>query len=102
MPALPVIGVQSGRTSAPIRPHAVQTIRWARSSGTLSSGNPVSVELGAVIAPNRVAVDQQIAAAMATDVAHGDGCERLARAGHTVNSIFTAQGVEIDQNVNRS
>jgi hypothetical protein len=55
-------------------------------------GEPIEGELGAVIAPGRIAVDEQIAAAMATDVAHGDGLKWLARAGHTVNSISRRRG----------
>jgi len=40
MPALPLIGVQSGRTSAPISLHAVQTMR-AHSDRTLTKGDLV-------------------------------------------------------------
>jgi hypothetical protein len=55
-------------------------------------GEPIEGELGVVIAPRRAAIDEQIAAAMATDVTHGDGLECLARAAHTVNSISRRRG----------
>jgi hypothetical protein len=40
-------------------------------------GKPVGVEPGAVIAPDRRTVDQQVAAAVGPDVSHGDGRELL-------------------------
>jgi hypothetical protein len=40
-------------------------------------GKPIKPERGAVIAPRRGAVDQQLPAAVAADVAHGDGVEGL-------------------------
>jgi hypothetical protein len=43
-------------------------------------GQRVSIELGAVVAPDGTAVDQQVAATMRADTAHGDKVYRLTTA----------------------
>jgi hypothetical protein len=63
-----VWGVQSRCTSAPRWPQRLQTMRAP--SGRIGVGSGViSVHLGLVVALDRVAIDEQISAAMAADMA---------------------------------
>jgi hypothetical protein len=76
----PVCGDQSGRTSAPIRPHAVQTIRGHKDLTGISSGNQSAFMTAAVVTPARLAIDKKVATAVRADVPKRDGLESLALA----------------------
>ena len=80
----------SGRRR-PIRPHLGADQAASRADHPRAEradhglvGEPVGIEICAVVAPGRGAVDQEAAAAVAPDVAEGDGVEGFsAGAGHT-------------------
>jgi hypothetical protein len=89
------------RVPAPIRPNirAYQTAAGADHARAERShyrviGKPISIERGAVIAPRGRAIDQQLPAAVGTDVAHGNGWEGLLPAGLRPyrELYFTAEG----------
>jgi hypothetical protein len=54
----PVCSDQSGRTSAPINPHAVQTMRGHKDRTKSLARQPVGIHDGAVVAPARGAVNE--------------------------------------------
>ena len=73
-------GDQSGRTSAPIRPQAVHTILGHKDPHRHFVRQPIGIHDGAVVAPARGAVDEQIAAAVTAYVTERDGLKGLAAA----------------------
>jgi hypothetical protein len=70
-----VCGDQSGRTSAPIKPHRVQTIRQHNDRTGVSSDSQSALSTALWCG---CAINKQIAAAVPAYVAERDGRERLA------------------------
>jgi hypothetical protein len=67
-------GDQSSRTSAPTKPHTVQTVLPQSERTGVSSGSQSSLMECAVVAPDRLAIDEKIAAAVP---AYMTECDRL-------------------------
>ena len=87
MPASPVIDGQSGLTSAPIKPQAVQDHPATQRPNRRGLRQSVGRDRGGVVAPSPGAIDEQIAAAEA-EMAQGDGFEglRASNRGHAAKS----------------
>jgi hypothetical protein len=95
-------GDQSGRTSAPIRPQAVHTILGHKDPHRHFVRQPIGIHDGAVVAPARGAVDEQIAAAVTAYVTERDGLKGLAAARgmrpHQFSPVFTSLWAAVEVN----
>ena len=109
--AMPVTADQSGRTSAPINPHRMQTMGQHSDSHWRFIRQPIRIHDCAVVAPIRFAVDQKLAAAVPPNVAKS-GCEQsqqgspysitsVARSSRNVGTSAHSRGWEDDRNLPR-